>query len=507
LFLDEFNVAPGQNSARVREVASRFVTEYVRPRDLLFVMKPMGSLEALRFTRDRTEAEAAIASFEGRKGDYEPRTAFERQYIGRTPAAVDGARAQIVTTGLRELTMKLGDLRPERAAVVLVSEGFSRAPGGERRRLPDWESLARAASHFNLPIYTLDPRDAPAPAPEAGEKAAPDRGQTTLQSLASRTGGEAVSDATGMLPVLARISRDVDSYYVLTYQPSQATDGRFHPIVVRTKRKDAEVRVPSGYWSPLSSEWRTYLDRVALPDPALPVRSLHRSRLIDTWYGIERDADGRLQFLFTWEATAAGAALRARPHDVLLKVTTTEGTTLFDRQVSAIAQAGTNAPDDRAMVQVGPGRVQLDFTVRAADGTVIDSGAQDVDVPTVRGVGPILLQPQFVRTRSARDFRTLSAEPAAAPSPSRIFSRSERLLVRVPAYNPDGAPLTTSVAIANQKGQLIRQLDPLPIAAGAVTPQFDLPLAFLAPGEYTIEVKVVSPTGTARQLIRITLIG
>ena len=48
-----------------------------------------------------------------------------------------------------------------------------------------------------------------------------------MQSIAAQTGGEAVSDGRELLPALARMSRDLDGYYVLTYQPSQATDGRF----------------------------------------------------------------------------------------------------------------------------------------------------------------------------------------------------------------------------------------------------------------------------------------
>ena len=159
IFLDEFNVAPGVNSARVREAATKFLTESIRPGDLLYVLKPMDPVNGFRFTRDRAAAQATIARFEGRKGDYAPRTAFETQYIGRTPAAVDGARAQIVTTGLREMIMAMGELRPARGAIVLISEGFSGTAASERRRLPDWQGLARASSHFNLPIYTFDPRD------------------------------------------------------------------------------------------------------------------------------------------------------------------------------------------------------------------------------------------------------------------------------------------------------------------------------------------------------------
>jgi VWFA-related protein len=504
LFLDEFNVSPGVNSERVRDAARRFLSDYVRPGDLIHVLKPLDPVSGFRFTRDRTAGHAVIQGFEGRKGDYAARTPFETQYFGRTPDAVQSARAQIVTTGLRELTMKIGDLKPARGALILISEGFVKGPGTERRRLPDWQSLARAASHFNLPIYTLDPGD-PAPATDDATSPPPrDRDLDTLQSLATQTGGEAVSDARDLLPALARMSRDLDSYYVLTYQPSQATDGRFHPITVKTTRKDAQIRVPSGYWSPLSSEWRTWLDRGSAPAaPSAPPRTLRRSRLIDTWYGFERGDDGRLQFMFTWEP-AAGSSLRSPPRVVVLKASTPQGATLFEREVQAIAPPGQGRAEDRALFSVPAGRMQLDMSVRSADGSVLDTGAQDVDVPTVRGAGPVLLQAQIVRARTARDFRALSDQPEAAPSPSRTFSRSERLLVRVPAYNPDGASVTITAVLSNIKGATIRSLDRV---ASSGTAQFDLPLAFLAPGEYGIELKVTSPTGVARQLIRFRLVG
>ena len=508
IFLDEFNVTPGVNSARVRDAATKFLAESVRPGDLLYMLKPMDPVNGFRFTRDRSAAQATIARFEGRKGDYAPRTPFETQYIGRTPAAVDGARAQIVTTGLREMIMAMGELRPARGAIVLISEGFSGTALNERRRLPDWQGLARASSHFNLPIYTFDPRDPlpPAPPDAAPDETTVDRGADTLQALARQTGGEAVEDARGLDSGLAKVSRDLDSYYVLTYQPSQPTDGRFHPIAVRTARKDAQVRVPSGYWSPLSSEWRTWLDRDRTPAaPAAPVRALKRSRLIDTWYGFVRGDDGKMSLVFSWEPSAVGSTLRSRPQVVELKVSTPQGTALIDREVSPASDQNTDPSLGRVLIPVPAGRLQLDLSIRSADGAVLDAGAQDVDVPITRGTGPVLLQPQLVRSRTLREFRTLSAATDVAPTPSRVFSRSERLLIRVPAFNPDGGAVTASVSVSNIKGATIRSLEQVPYEGAA--PQFDLPLAFLAPGEYGLEISVTSPTGTARQLIRFRLTG
>ena len=66
--------------------------------------------------------------------------------------------------------------------------------------------------------------------------------------------------------------------------------------------------------------------------------------------------------------------------------------------------------------------------------------------------------------------------------------------------------MTTTVNVVNLKGQSIRPLDAVTIEGQNIL-QFDLPLAFLAPGEYSIDVKVTSPTGTTRQLIGFRIVG
>ena len=61
--------------------------------------------------------------------------------------------------------------------------------------------------------------------------------------------------------------------------------------------------------------------------------------------------------------------------------------------------------------------MQLDLSVRGADGSVIDTSAQDIDVPAARGAGPVLLQPQLVRATTARDFSALSRTPTPRRRP------------------------------------------------------------------------------------------
>ena len=93
IFLDDYHVGAGATTERVREALTRFVDRDLGPRDLVAVMKPLDSLLTIRLTRDRDPVRRAIDAFEGRKGDYAPRNAFEQNYIANTPARIEAARA------------------------------------------------------------------------------------------------------------------------------------------------------------------------------------------------------------------------------------------------------------------------------------------------------------------------------------------------------------------------------------------------------------------------------
>ncbi len=45
--------------------------------------------------------------------------------MSRAPGAADAARAQVVLSALRALTVHVGELRPGRKTLMFVSEGFS----------------------------------------------------------------------------------------------------------------------------------------------------------------------------------------------------------------------------------------------------------------------------------------------------------------------------------------------------------------------------------------------
>ena len=403
------------------------MTEYVRPGDLLHVLKPMDPVTGFRFTRDRDGRPRAIERFEGRKGDYAPRTPFETQYLRPD------------TRRRRERPRADRHHRPARAddedGGAAAGAGRARADQRgirprRRRRAPAAARLAEPGAR-RQPLQPADLHARPArPRAAAGRRGAPpaDRGLDTLQSLAEQTGGEAISDGRELLPALARLSRDLDSYYVLTYQPSQATDGRFHPITVRTHaegRADpravrllvaAQQRVAHLAGSRLGAGSARQAGPHASPQPV--DRHL-------VWLRARRRRRG-WSCVFTWEPTAAGAALRARPAG-----RDAEGVDAAGRAPCSSARSrrsgapGSSGARTARWFAVPPGRMQLDLSVRAADGSVIDTSAQDIDVPAVRGTGPVLLQPQLragpdgARLPRAVGARRRRAVPVAHVQPQR----------------------------------------------------------------------------------------
>jgi VWFA-related protein len=512
-YLDEFHVSAGVSSERVRDAVSRFITEQLRPSDLVVVFKPLDQLTSIRFTRDRDAALKIVESFSGRKDDYAPRTPFEEQYIGTAPVAVRVARAQIVMSGLRALALRVGELDGGLAGIVLVTEGFSTdVPRSRDRRLADLQSLVRTASRSRALVYALDPSPSPFTGSDAADTDAVQSSEQVIgafQSVARQTGGDSVTAGADLVPGLQRVSSDLDTYYVVTFT-SAASDGRFHDVRITSARKDTEVRSRAGYWAPFAADVAT-TTRLRLP-AIVPMRAVRRSPLIESWLGMTMETDGRRRIIFTWTpANIVGRPGRSvgRPDIVALKVTTLAGAVLFEGEVTPVRGSSTvtGQRTDAAVFDADTGRLQFDLTILQADGTKLDVGSQDFDVPELRPGRPVILPIQLFRAASAREFREISGDLNAAPLPGREFRRTETLLLRVPTFDASGNKVTVSARLLNPVGSMVAELTPLPLDNPTALSQFDLSLARFAPGEYSIEVAVQSASGVARELIRLRITG
>jgi len=285
IFLDEYHVTSGAETDRVRDALTRFVDNDVSPRDLIVVMKPLDSLLAIRLTRDREAVRRVIESFEGRKGDYQPRNTYERDYIAATPARIDVARNQVALSAINALAVHLGSLTDRRKTLIVATEGVGRS---DRRRgleyLPTLDTIIRSANRSNVAVYPFDPRDA-ADAATAGEG---------LRRLADETDGEPIAADAG--PGLRRVAADSSAYYLLTFRTSHPDDGKFQELDTRVKRPGVIVRARKGYWtaSPDEALRSALIAKFNEPKVERPLEPApHNSPLIRPWFCVARGEGGK----------------------------------------------------------------------------------------------------------------------------------------------------------------------------------------------------------------------
>ncbi|MEO8521144.1 MAG: VWA domain-containing protein [Acidobacteriota bacterium] len=468
--VDEFHIPPGEATDRVRAALSRFVDVHLRPQDLALVSRPLDDPAAMRFTGDAAALRAAIANVSGRQGDLTPRGDFEAQYIGRAPAAVAAARRQIVSAALRNLTLRLGDLHADRPILIVVGDGT--LPGTPGGRL-EVQGLVRAASRFHLAVYAFGLGDRPPAA--APPVAAPEAG--TLGWLAEQTGGRSFTSATDLSDGLERLARDAGDYYAVTTAAPPA-DGRFHALELRTTRRDLVIRARPGYWAPFEPP-----RRAAAAMKPIVGRAVHRSPLIDTAVTLTPDASGRTVMVIAWESRPG---IRVRPVLAMVRARTAAGADLFSGRLAPIRASGSTAADS-ARFDVPAGRVEIDLDVLDEGGKLLDRDTRDIDVPdfAAEPSARARLFPQLIRARTLRDFDAIRDNPDAAPSASRAFLRGDRLLIRVPVFDSRGAAVEVSASVLNGRGELMRNLEEMP---GAGAAQFGLPLSWLGPGSYLLQI-------------------
>jgi VWFA-related protein len=228
--LDEFHTA-AEDSAAIRTSLQRFVDARVRPGDLTVVFKPLDPLTSIKPSADRDELRRAIETFEGRKGDYAPRTAFERIYMAQAPAAVQAARAQIVTSALRAMATAIPAFAAKQPAViVLISDGFARNRTG--RDLPaSLQSVVRIVNRADTPVYAFTP-SLTRPLVEGEGAPPPDPAFVALRSLTTESGGRLFAGPAERDAGFTRMMTDLDAHYVLSYRASHGNDGRFHLLQV-----------------------------------------------------------------------------------------------------------------------------------------------------------------------------------------------------------------------------------------------------------------------------------
>lgn len=483
--LDEYHVAPGQAAADVRGALGRFVRERLGPRDLLVVFKPLDSLLNIRLTRDRDAALDAIGSFLGRKGVYEPRNAFERDFLASEPGPNDRGRVQISTAALNALVAHLGGLEAGPKALVVVSEGI----GGVEWRARV-EATARTAHRGGVAVYAIDPR-------ADGDDDEPFR---RLALLAEATDGRAIRGADRVDAGLRQMADDLGGYYVLTFRSRATSDGAFPPVRVSTDRPGVAIRSSRGHWTGSLTEegYGTVVARAAAVPLSPPMR--RTSALIRPWFGVVHTSDGRSRVSFVWEPAQPTPGTRGasrKPARVVLRVSVEDGVTIFDGVVTPTGPGSRES--SRAIFVAPPGRLRVDMRIEDDRAEYLDFDVRDLTVG-LPDRALALGTAQVFRTRNAREFRAVAGDADAVPVASREFSRAERLVVRVPVLSREAGDLVVTAALTTTFGRVMRALTAR-TGPSADVRQIDVPLAGLVAGEYRLDITAAGAGGAAREVV------
>ncbi len=405
----------------------------------------------------------------------------------------------------------------------------------------DLREVYDTANRNNVAIYAVDPRGLP------GFEFDIDQGvgslqvdakylnmtMDTLRTLSENTDGRAIVNRNDLDVGMKQITRDSSAYYLIGYNSSQApSDGKFHEIKVRVKRPGAQVRARKGYWALTPTETA---HASAPPKPGPPkavedalaaVNRPARASVVRTWIGTSRGENGKTRVTFVWEPAPktpgeASAARRAEPSRVSLMALGPDGSPYFRGRVPDVvlasaasagsatpAAGGTTAPKgpSRVTFDVAPGKMQLRVSVEGNGSEVLDSEVREINVPDLTSAQTVFGTPQLFRARTVREYQQLKADPDAVPVATREFTRTDRLMIRVPAYGPGATAPALSVHILNRAGQPMSELTAAP-AAKSGEQQIEVPVAGLAPGEYIVEIKAGGESGEAKELLGFRMVG
>ena len=283
----------------VQRALKKFVSEQMQDGDLVAIIRTGGGIGALQqFSSDRRQLFAAIEKVRwnpigsGKIGAFSPieATPLEQakangadisdEQIEAEKNFIQGAndfREDIFATGtlgaVNYIIRGMRDL-PGRKSIMLLSDGFrlfSTTSGGFKessRVLQSLRQLVDLANRSSVVVYTMDARglqtvgftaqdDTGALSAEAVEQRLTDRRnelfdtQEGLVYLARETGGFPITNTNDLSGGIRKILDD-QSYYLIGYEPDAETFDpkirRFNKLVVKVKRKDAQVRYRSGFF-------------------------------------------------------------------------------------------------------------------------------------------------------------------------------------------------------------------------------------------------------------------
>jgi len=376
----------------------------------------------------------------------------------------------------------------------------------------------QVAARGNTVIYTLDPRGLAVSEFGAADAVSADADRQilaesidSLRIIADETDGRAIVGRNNPLPDLQKMVEEVSAYYLLAYTSTLAPrDGKFHPIDVKVNRRDVEIRARKGYWAYTEDEIRRASEPPKPGPPAEVAAAMDalannveptNKRDVLLWLGSARGETEKAKVTLVWEAPPGIQPTGTDQLDKISVVATSGRDVVFKGDVSRDFSA--LRPGGRTTFDAPAGPIRLTVATQNARGQLLDTSDLSDFIPDYSSTGPTITAPAMYRGRTPFDIATIRKAASPVPSATRLFSRSERLLVRFDVYGPDGQPLQVTMRVLTRAGVVLNDL-PAPTLLSGHTFEADINLMnFNPPGDFILEVTAIAGTEKVVRLVGI----
>ncbi len=378
--------------------------------------------------------------------------------------------------------------------------------------------------------------------------------QELLGTLAADTGGKFFSDSNDFAPAFQQVQRDTEAYYILGFRSTDTSkDGRFRHLTIRVNRPDLKsaglkLSYRPGYYAAADFKHQRTEDReqaltdqlrsdLPATDVTLYLQALYfRSDPGHFFVPVSLIVPGsQIPFLKNGDRDRANI-------DILGEVKDHAGIIVGNIRDTVKLNLDPNAQVRQKNIQystgftLAPGRYHLKFVVRENQTGAMGSFETDLQVPDLTKA-PLKLSSIVLSSQRAASTAKRSTSPLIrdgfelVPNVAHVFRTDQHLYLLYEVYDPahartpgpqaSGAPATAPPATA---AGLARRPSTGPVRVltsvefllngvkvfetplveadtvnspdrGAISFQFDLPLATLPAGTYLCQVNVIDDAG------------
>ncbi len=379
--------------------------------------------------------------------------------------------------------------------------------------------------------------------------------QETLGTLSADTGGKFFGDSNDFAPVFQQVQHDTEAYYILGFRSTNLLrDGSFRHLTVKLNRADVKLEYRPGYYAPADFQHSKTEDRETqlndqlrsdLPatDVSVYLQALY-FRMADNRFFVPISLivpGSQIPFLTNGDKSKANL-------DVLGQVKNAQGIAVGNIRdtVKLALDPALGVKQKNIQYSTGftlaPGRYHLKFVVRENQTGQMGSFETDLNVPDLKKaplkLSSIVLASQRVPNTS-KPVRGAEQSPLVrdgvewVPNIPHVFRQDQHLYFLYEVYDPAKQKGTAEAALTPAAGMTrrpptggVRVLTSIEFLLGgtkvyetplieatsinspdrgAVSFQFDVPLAQLKPGTYLCQVNVIDDAGGSFSFPRVAL--